>query len=99
MDSNIARTNILQFTSFHGNIIMLFFLVSLFNFVGLITDWQGRVHVVNTQRGIVTDMRSVGLFFYAIASAVVFLCPKKERNEKGERDEERKECRWYAVYR
>ena len=33
-----------------------------------------------------TDMRSVGLFFYAIASAVVFLCPKKERNEKGERN-------------
>ena len=50
MDSNIARTNILQFTSVHGNIIMLFFLVSLFNFVGLVTDWQGRVHVVNTQK-------------------------------------------------
>ena len=50
VDSNIARTNILQFTSVHGNIIMLFFLVSLFNFVGLVTDWQGRVHVVNTQK-------------------------------------------------
>ena len=50
MDSNIARTNILQFTSVHGNITMLFFLVSLFNFVGLVTDWQGRVHVVNTQK-------------------------------------------------
>ena len=40
----------LQNSMFHDNIIMLFFLVSLFNLVGLVTDWQGRVHVVNTQK-------------------------------------------------
>ena len=44
------RTNMLQNSMFHDNIIMLFFLVSLFNLVGLVTDWQGRVHVVNTQK-------------------------------------------------
>ena len=88
----------LQNSMFHDNIIMLFFLVSLFNVVGLVTDWRSRVHVVNTQC-IVTDMRSVGLFFMPSHLRWFFLCPKKERNEKGERDEERKECRWYAVYR
>ena len=64
----------------------------MFNLVGLVTDWRSRVHVVNTQC-IVTDMRSVGLFFYAIASAVVFLCPKKERNKKGENVEWREKKR------
>ena len=75
------RTNMLQNSMFHDNIIMLFFLVSLFNVVGLVTDWRSRVHVVNTQC-IVTDMRSVGLFFMPSHLRWFFLCPKKERKRK-----------------